>query len=856
MACKTFEIDENGNKVRELTDAELKQRLLEDDALYQQLTAEVEAPKAVAETKVLRRPSTMPDGEDGIELYIKNEDGTEKSLGKFYPEDTKEMAKIERGYKLADQQKAKRTPQQKISEGLQDLAEALGAIKSATGGEAKDPVKALKVIAEGLIEQGIATADNVWQKINEFLSDKYSPEDLKKITRYQKEVVDYAKKYDTKSFIDTVKNSPQTTEEMAQKVGELEQYYNVLENKDAIANADKIIAKDFNAAKKLVLSDSAMSAEKSVLAIRLIKHYEALKDWDSAIEILDAYDKQLRRAGQFIQAASIWNKTSPEVVLRKANKMAEAAGLNLSPETKKGILEKLSRVNSMEEGEEKSKATFEVLDYIASQLPLSWTELFEAYRYQNMLSNPRTHLRNIYGNLFNTFVTAPTDMIAEGAYDYFRHPFNPIAREVKLSDARRYIKSVYNTVPMAVQAASEAFSKGYMTQKILDLPTQEASIEALRRTKMPKALTVVPRMLEAQDAFFSVLIGQGEKSRLMADGMTERDATKKGVELAEKYLYRERLGEAEKQANELSTVKALDALGRWALAGKNGDTAFSKSLGWFVPFITTPINMAKMGVRRSPIALADLGIGAVRGKQVSKEQIAQATLGTLITSMAGIMAAQGLTEWAAPQDEKEKKLFYASGRKPYSVKIGDKYVPMVYFGPYALAIGIAAALKYYMTEQKRALTDNEVEKVVGALSSIGGFLTSQTPLQGIDAMSNTLTNPDDFGLGKTLAFTAGQMIPLQGLIRYINTILDPVIRKPKDFVEAVEKDIPFLSKDIAPIQDIKGNPVNREFFNYFTPYDLGLSVEEYDLDIKERRKLIQEREANKKKPKYEIQERN
>ena len=37
MACKTFEIDENGNKVRELTDAQLKQRLLEDNDLYQKV---------------------------------------------------------------------------------------------------------------------------------------------------------------------------------------------------------------------------------------------------------------------------------------------------------------------------------------------------------------------------------------------------------------------------------------------------------------------------------------------------------------------------------------------------------------------------------------------------------------------------------------------------------------------------------------------------------------------------------------------------------------------------------------------------------------------------------------------------
>ncbi len=733
----------------------------------------------------------------------------------------------------------------KVAQGLQDLAESIGAIKMVDGGEKKDPVKALKVIAEGLIEQGLATAENVWQKINEFLSDKYSPEDLKKLTRYQKEIVDFAKQYDRKSFLETVKDSPQTTEEMKAKVGELEEFYNVLTNEESIANADKIIQKDFDAAKKLVLSDSAISAEKSVIAIRLIKHYEKIGDYDSAVEILDAYDKQLRKAGQFIQAASIWNKTSPQTVVRKASKAAEKAGVELPPEVKASILERMGKLDKMPEGDEKSKATFEVLDYIASQLPLSWTEIFEAYRYQNMLSNPRTHLKNVFGNLENAFAVAPLDMIMEGAYDYFRHPFNASARSVKFSDSIKYLKNVYNTLPMAIQAAADAFRKGYVQQKILDLPSQEASIEALRRTKLPKALTVVPRLLEAEDTFFGVLIGHGEKARLMADGMSEKDATQKGMELAEKYLYREKLGDAEKNKNELHTIRALDSLGHFILRGKE-IPYIGRWLGWFVPFVTTPINMAKMGVRRSPIATVDILASKVFGnKNPTKEQVSQATLGSLVFGLAGIAAANGLTEWAQPRDEKEKELFYASGRKPYSVKIGDKWVPMQYFGVFGIPIAMAAALKYHATETKYALTKDDIERVTDAILSITGFLVNQTPLQGVDAMSQTVTNPENQSWGKTLGFTAGQLIPLDGLVKYVNTILDPVFRKSKGFVETIEKDLPVISKEIEPIKDIKGDPAQRQPFNYVLPYDIGLSNDEYNLPIEKRRKRLQENELKR-----------
>jgi hypothetical protein len=85
-----------------------------------------------SKTEIERRPITMLDGEEGIELIVKNADGTETSMGKFYATDTKEMDKIERGLKLADQQKAKgsdsKSEVQKANEevwkAVQDLLDA------------------------------------------------------------------------------------------------------------------------------------------------------------------------------------------------------------------------------------------------------------------------------------------------------------------------------------------------------------------------------------------------------------------------------------------------------------------------------------------------------------------------------------------------------------------------------------------------------------------------------------------------------------------------------------------------------------------------------------------------------------
>lgn len=65
------------------------------------------------------------------------------------------------------------TGKQRIAKGLDDLASALGAKLSATGDQRVKVIDALTEIGRGLIEEGIATAENVAQKVREYVNDKF-----------------------------------------------------------------------------------------------------------------------------------------------------------------------------------------------------------------------------------------------------------------------------------------------------------------------------------------------------------------------------------------------------------------------------------------------------------------------------------------------------------------------------------------------------------------------------------------------------------------------------------------------------------------------------------------------------------
>lgn len=734
-----------------------------------------------------------------------------------------------------------------ILEGIKEIKQALS---KPTGALALSPqlVTGVAKIGYGLIKNGVATGKNVFEKIREYLkeNDAYEGFTEKDLADSRADIEAKIKELNQRSFLRTVQDSEATTEQMNKMVAEQDQFYEVMSNKESLAAADKKIAEDITAARDYVMNNGEPSAEKSAMAIRLIKHYEKAKDYDNAIEILNEYDRQLREAGRFVQAASLWNKLAPETVLRTAKREADKIGQPLTPDVQKEILRRMGEIDKMPEGQGKDEATMEALNYIAQQLPLSKWELLDAYRYQNMLSNPRAHLRNIYGNMFNVFITEPLSLATRSGYDMFNDMYNPQARDAKFAQVPQYYKDVVTNIPNAIMSASLAFKQGYISSKILEAGSTESQIEMLRRANAPKYLTFVTRFLEAQDKFFSTLIASGEKARLMRNGVSEVEANAQAIKLAEEYLYREQL--SPKEETKLRSVRALDSVGQ-ALNEIRKKPIIGKPFGWFVPFVTTPINVAKLGVKFSPIAAVEISAGKLMGKQYAKTDVANATVGSVVSAVGAVLAMQGLTTWAAPKDKKEKELFYASGRKPYSIKIGDEWVPMAYFGPLSLALAMPAAAKNYHEDTKTSLTDSEYEKLKDSVFGVASYISAQTSLASVGGLMEILSGNQDYTLEKVLGNIGGQFVPAGGFVRYVNSIYDPIYRKAKTAVEQIESGIPELSKELEPIKDIKGKEVKRDAVNYILPYDLGFNKEDYSNQLKVRRKMMQEREAKKSKSK-------
>jgi hypothetical protein len=109
------------------------------------------------------------------------------------------------------------------------------------------------------------------------------------------------------------------------------------------------------------------------------------------------------------------------------------------------------------------------------------------------------------------------------------------------------------------------------------------------------------------------------------------------------------------------------------------------------PFIGIVYNVSKQMINHSPAGLARL-VSNHNWNQESAIRIgAEALTGSLPLLFLVPYAEKGNITGAVPTDPGEKERFYETGKQPYSVKIGDRWVDYRLMGPLAMPFAEASA---------------------------------------------------------------------------------------------------------------------------------------------------------------------
>ena len=510
-------------------------------------------------------------------------------------------------------------------------------------------------------------------------------------------------------------------------------------------------------------------------------------------------------AGQTVQAFQLLKKTTPEgrayYLQKTADKIAKGRGIEIN------IDQALySDLISAKDAGAADAAEAKIIDNIAEQIPATWGEKANAWRYLAMLGNPKTHIRNILGNVVmasergvKTEVEAALQSAAvklgvkgaEKTVSFGRGTEEQRAFAAKDFDAVKDIMSQSNKYDAGSRANTDARIND--ARKIFD----NTALEWARSKNMAA--------LGAEDMWFKKSTYEDALARYMsAQNIDPASITTEQLDKARVHAIKEALE---------ATFNEANGLANWLNKSKNIDGAWGTvaraAVEGVIPFKNTPLNIAKEAVRYSPVGLlnsvtADV-VNVKKGTMTANEMISDLSAGITGTGMAGIgflLGSMGLLSGGA-DDDKEQKFDKLQGGQEYALTIGGKSYTLDWAAPGMISVFVGNEIQKALDGKYENLSaDEKVGAVLDSLNKLLDPMINMTMLQGVERIFSSSRNSEvDSSLGRlalsAVTSFAQQFVPT--LSGQVARAIDPTSRNAyyNDKTDALPY---FLSQ---PIDSIK-----------------------------------------------------
>lgn len=342
-----------------------------------------------------------------------------------------------------------------------------------------------------------------------------------------------------------------------------------------------------------------------------------------------------------------------------------------------------------EEG--KKEALYAIYKDLGSQMPSTFADKFNAWRYLAMLGNLRTHARNFFGNAVFAPVVLTKDLIATGIEQGLQ-----AATKGKFEASKSlgvFKDGLWEAAMKDAKLMSDVISSG---QKYEDLVSANEAIKEGRVIFDKKYLKWVEylrkknsELLETEDVIFSsnhyafalaqYCSAKGITSEDVANGKIPDEARAYAIKEAQKATFRDLNWFSKK----LSGLRV------------RGDNALSKAaniaIEGVLPFKKTPANILVRGVEYGPAGLAksiyDMIVTVRKGEMSASEAIDEMSAGltgTGLLLLGMLLASKGLVEGASDDDEKKAEFDELAGHQSYALVLGNKTFTIDWLAPAAL----------------------------------------------------------------------------------------------------------------------------------------------------------------------------
>lgn len=562
--------------------------------------------------------------------------------------------------------------------------------------------------------------------------------------------------------------------------------YEVYSDKQAIADAEEKLKKDFigELSRWYASMDwGVVSKANTAMGWALYNNAVNSGDTNTALTILDKIVKHQRNAAQAVQATRILKKLSPETQLYSIQKtvnglqeeLDERFGEGNAP-TIKIDQELAEQFIEAETQEERDEVTRKIYRDVGKQMPSTFRDKWNAWRYLSLLGNFRTHIRNVVGNAGFAPVVAAKNLTATAIESAVNRVSGGKTGRTK-SLLGKKDSGLINAAWNDYGNVADVISSGGKYSDFDNANAEIAKGQEVFKTKwLEKLRKKNSELLEAEDVWFSqphyaaALAGYCKANNISADDI----ANGKNLDNARLYAIKEAQKATYKDLNAISWLfsRKFSEKGEYGKVGKAANVFMEGVL----PFRKTPANILARGLEYSPIGLAR-GIGQAvfrvkSGNVTAAEAIDNISAGLTGTGLLALglwMAAEGVVRGAGGEDEKEKEFDEILGYQNYALRIGDKSYTLDWLAPEALPFFVGVNLWEIRSEsgERATLSDwltsitnlSEPLLEMSCLQSLNDMLDAVGYAQsnGLNGFGNVLVNVTTSYLSQAFPTLFGQI---------------------------------------------------------------------------------------------------
>lgn len=518
--------------------------------------------------------------------------------------------------------------------------------------------------------------------------------------------------------------------------------------------------KGFQRAKEDWMSDmkaGRFNKDLSALGITLYNNAVNSGDAITAMDIASEMVSYGKALGQSLQAFNLINKMTPSGQLYAMSKQVE----NLDSQIRKNA--KVNRETGLPEYEgieidpdlaqqflaaetPEDRARIQDLIYrdIASKVPATWQDKFNSWRYLAMLGNPRTHFRNILGNLGFMPVRMMKNAVsgaiqgATGIEGRTRAPLN-IANAEDRARLQAGWADFKNVEPLIRQSS-----------KYDDMEDAIDRYRTIFRAKPLEGLRQFnSEMLDREDMWFSQpAYAEALAEYLKANDISTSDFLSETFDAERKQAAQEFAIREAQQATYRDINAFSEMVTSWGRA-RNSDNKAKRIGSYFIegvlPFKKTPANIAVRALEYSPAGLAksvfyDL-LQVRRGNKTAAEAIdnlSAGLVGTGLTAFGVLMASLGLVSGSGTGDDKQDDFNDLQGGQSYALNIGDYSYTLDWLAPEALPFFMGVEFfNNFIDKDNGNSKERPVEAILKSFLRVADPMLEMSMLQSLnDALDN------------------------------------------------------------------------------------------------------------------------